>query len=401
MALVAVVALSLPPLPASADPAVTTTYLHDNARDGFSAGESIITAATAPGLALQWSAHPGFPGGTTQPIDSGGVVYWSDWQGTLHATSETTQADLWTYQLGTTPSSCAGNVGPDSTPTVATVNGIPTVFVGGGTGQFLALNASTGTLLWQTQLASSSAGFVWGSPALYNGSIYIGLASVADCPLVAGKLFRIDAGTGSTAATFTAVPDGCTGATIWSSPTIDETTGEVFVSTGNGDGTCAQPEPYQEAMLRLDPATLTVQDAWQTGPNSGAGDADFGATPTLFTATIGGQHVPMVGAINKNGYYYAFRRANLAAGPVWTHYFATPGEDCVPCAQDFLAPSAWDGTHLFVGGDAGQINGQACAGSLSALSPDTGAARVAGLPRRPGPRCGHLRAGHRGGERGG
>jgi hypothetical protein len=125
-------------------------------------------------------------------------------------------------------------------------------------------------------------------------------------------------------------------------------------------------------MLRLDPVTLAVLDSWQTQPNSNAGDADFGATPTLFTATIAGQSVPMVGAINKNGYYYAFRRDDLAAGPLWTQYFATPGEGCVPCNQDFLAPSAWDGTHLYVGGDAGQVNGQACAGSLSALNPSDG-----------------------------
>jgi len=255
---------------------------------------------------------------------------------------------------------------------VATVNDISTVFLGGGTGQFLALNAATGSLLWQDQLTTSSAGFVWSSPALYDGSIYIGVASVGDCPLVPGKLIRLDAATGATQATFTAVPSGCTGATIWSSPAIDESTGELFVDTGNGDGTCPEGEPYQEAMIRLDPVTLAVQDSWQTQPNSVAGDADFGATPTLFTATLGGQTVPMVGAINKDGYYYAFRRDDLAAGPVWTQYFATPGETCVPCDVDFLAPSAWDGTHLYVGGDAGQINAQACAGSLSALDPATG-----------------------------
>ena len=370
--LVAGLTIAGPARSASADADVTSTYLHDNARDGYSAEESAINAATAPGLSLAWSAHPGFPGGSMQPIDAGGVVYWSDWQGTFHATSETTQTDLWTYGLGTTPSSSAGNVGPDSTPTVATVNGTPTVYVGGGTGQFVALNASTGSLLWQVQLADSPAGFVWSSPALYDGSVYIGLASVGDCPLVAGKLFRLDAATGDVLAVFTAVPDGCTGGTIWSSPTIDEATGEVFVDTGNGDGTCPQPEPYQEAMLRLDPVTLAVQDSWQARSNGDAGDLDFGATPTLFTATIGGQSVPMVGAINKDGYYYAFRRDDLAAGPVWSQFFATPGEQCVACNEDFLAPSAWDGTSLYVGGDAGQINGTACAGSLSALDPTTG-----------------------------
>jgi len=361
-----------PVLPAAADPGLTTTYLHDDARNGYSADETAITPATAPNLEMQWSNSLAYPGGTTQPIDANGVLYWSDWTGTLHATSESTHDDLWTLQLGTTNGSCTGNVGPDSTPTVATVNGISTVFLGGGTGQFVALNAETGALLWQDQLTTSAAGFVWGSPLLYNGSIYIGVASVGDCPLVPGELFRLDAATGATQATFDAVPSGCLGATMWSSPAIDDATGELFMDTGNGDGTCPEPEPYQEAMIRLDPTTLVPQDSWQTQPNSTAGDADFGATPTLFTATIAGQSVPMVGAMNKNGYYYAFRRDGLAAGPVWTQYFATPGENCVPCDVDFLAPSAWDGSRLYVGGDAGQINGQACGGSLSALDPATG-----------------------------
>ena len=372
-ALFVVLALGLPAQPASADPGLTTTFLHDDARDGYFANETAINPTTAPNLELQWDKPPGYPGGSTQPIDAGGVLYWSDWDGLLHATSESTHADLWTYELGSTFSSCENqNQGPDSTPTVTTVNGVSTVFLGGGTGQFLALNAATGALLWQDQLATSSAGFVWSSPLLDNGSIYIGVASIADCPLVPGELFRLDAATGTTQATFVAVPSGCTGATIWSSPTIDDSTGQLFIDTGNGDGTCPEPEPYQEAMIRLDPVTLAVQDSWQTQPNSNAGDTDFGATPTLFTATIGGQSVPMVGAMNKNGYYYAFRRADLAAGPVWTQYFAKPGDACVACDETFVASSAWDGTHLYVGGDAGQVNGQACAGSLTALDPDNG-----------------------------
>jgi polyvinyl alcohol dehydrogenase (cytochrome) len=363
-----------PSLPAGADPGLTSTYLHDDARDGYFASETAINATTAPNLVEQWTAREEFPGGTTEPIDSGGVLYWSDSAGTLHATNETTHADNWTYPLGTTFSSCfGGNAGPDSTPTVASVNGVSTVFLGGGTGQFLAINAATGALLWQDQLTTSSAGFVWSSPLLYNGSIYIGVASVADCPLVPGELFRLDAGTGTTQATFTTVPDGCLGATIWSSPTINDATGELFVDTGNGDGVCPS-EPFQEAMIRLNPTTLAVQDSWQTQPNLSADDYDFGATPTLFTATINGQSVPMVGAMNKNGYYYAFRQDNLAAGPVWTTYFATPGDACVECDGTFLAPSAWDGSHLFVGGGRGVINSnQTCDGSLSELDPSTGA----------------------------
>jgi len=74
----AVLATAAVPVPASADPGLTTTYLHDNARDGYFASETAITAATASSLGLQWSAYPGYPGGTTEPIEAGGLLYWSD-----------------------------------------------------------------------------------------------------------------------------------------------------------------------------------------------------------------------------------------------------------------------------------------------------------------------------------
>ena len=41
-------------------------------------------------------------------------------------------------------------------------------------------------------------------------------------------------------------------------------------------------------------------------------------SPTIFNATINGVSTPMVGACNKNGFYYALRQSSLSAGPVWS-----------------------------------------------------------------------------------
>ena len=91
---------------------------------------------------------------TNQPIEADGQIFWSDWNGILHATDTTTHNDNWTADLGTTTAACGGVQGPDSSATVATVNGVSTVFIGGGTAQVEALNAATGQVLWNTQIST-------------------------------------------------------------------------------------------------------------------------------------------------------------------------------------------------------------------------------------------------------
>lgn len=100
----------------------------------------------------------------------------------------------------------------------------PTVFVGGGNARFYALDAATGAVLWQTTLGSPSKGdFIWSSPALYNGDIYVGLSSLYDCPLVQGKFFQLSATTGAILQVFDVVPNTCRGGSVWGSPAIDST----------------------------------------------------------------------------------------------------------------------------------------------------------------------------------
>jgi hypothetical protein len=63
--------------------------------------------------------------------------------------------------------------------------------------------------------------------------------------------------------------------------------------------------------------------------------------------------------------------ADLGAGPVWTQFIGTPGV-CEACTATFASNSSFDGSTLYLAGDTGQINGQSCPGTLSALDPATG-----------------------------
>ena len=191
-----------------------------------------------------------------------------------------------------------------------------------------------------------------------------------------GELVKLDALTGAIQATFYSVPEGCTGGGIWSSPTIDEATGVVYVGTGDArecpsDSTDPpeQTEPDAQAIVALNASDLTLVGVYQPPDNNG--DNDFGETPLLFDATIGSTPTQMVGAINKNGTYYALNRADLGAGPIWTHFIGVPGA-CGACTVEYSSNASFDGTTLYLAGDKGQIDGDACPGTLSALDPATG-----------------------------
>ena len=343
------------------------TYGYDNARDSFNVAETIITPATAPQLKQKW-AHAGANGISDQLATVGNTVYWGSWDGYVHATTISTNARLWSTFIGqTTASTCnPPRVGVASSPTVVSVNGQLEVLVGGGNASFYALNASTGSILWHTSLGSPPSTFLWDSPAVFNGSVYIATSSFGDCPLVQAKFYQLNAATGAIQHTFSIVPAGCTGGGVWGSPTIDETAGHLFFASGNS-GSCSN-EIYSFALVELNTADLSVVSQYQLAPAERPGDSDFGSTPTLFT-TSGG--TPMVGVANKNGKYYAFNRTNIAAGPVWKDQVATGG-DCPQCGTGSISPSAWDGHNLYIGGGKTSIGGSSCMGGVRKVNPDNG-----------------------------
>ncbi len=342
-----------------------------NERSGFNKNETILNPATVPQLKLHWTARAKdriF----SQPVVANGMIYWGSGDGFEHAT-DVSGKQVWEVNLGASRQICnTRNNGVLNTATVVSVaiGGKQTavVFVGGGRGRFYALNAATGATIWSTFLGSPPNHYLWSSPLVYNGSVYEGVSSIADCPLIQGKLVQMDIRTGVIKHTFKTVPNGCLGASIWGSPTIDATADTIYFATGNG-GRCSKPEPYGVALIKLRASDLSFLDAWQVPPGKQIGDSDFGSTPTLFDATIGGVTKQLVGLINKNSYYYAFDRTAIGRGPVWKVRLA-----CHNCSYptETIAPSAWDGTHLYVASQGTTIRGVSCRGSVRALDPATG-----------------------------
>jgi polyvinyl alcohol dehydrogenase (cytochrome) len=360
-----------------ADPSLTwPTYMGGNGRTGYNGNEIPLTAATVGQLKVQWRHHAG---GTifAQPVVANGLIYWGSWDGYEHATSAVTGRDVWARYLGqTSVLDCEGAVvGVSSTATVefAPVQGRRTllVFVGGGNAIFYALNAQTGAIVWQRPLGQPPATYLWSSPAYYAGSIYMGVASLGDCPLVQGQVVKLSAATGRVESVFDVVPNGCVGGTVWGSVAIDQDIGILYVGTGN-QGDCGVYEPYVDALVALRTSDLGLVGAWQATEALQFGDSDFGSTPNLFTAQVNGATRRMVGIDNKDGIFYAFDAAHVSSGPVWTTRVANVAI-CPDCGDGGFVPGAWDGKLLYEPGGKTTINGTLCAGGLRALNPANGA----------------------------
>ena len=283
--------------------------------------------------------------------------------------SAASPAFVWTVTTGQNiDNSCSPSVaGISGTATIGNLGTTAVDYFPGGDDNFYAVNALTGAVLWKTNLGTPPADYLWGSPILFKGSIYEPVASFGDCPLVNGRLVQMDATTGAIQHTAYMENSGCTGARIWSSPTVDASDGSIYVTTGTPTG--CTPNEMAPAIVKLRASDLTVLSSW-TVPKSAQqyGDADFGATPTLFTATINGVARSLVGALDKNGIFYAWDRSNLAAGPVWQSTVADPSG-----SPRSIASVAWDGARLYVAAGGATLNGTSYYGNISALDPATGA----------------------------
>jgi outer membrane protein assembly factor BamB len=391
-------------------------YLHDSLHSGFTS-ETLLNQSNAASLKVETGWPVSFNNGAVCPSSTdycsstvaaqptiatvGGnrLVFVGTWNGseyalcasscTVGANSYTTGQVIWSTYVnrtsgcgGPTNSRIAGVTGAAAIGT-ATINSVmyTVVYVGGGgdialngsvipnaTSQLYALDALTGAVLWTTPLGSAPNHYLWSSPVLANGSLYIGIASDDDCPLIQGGVVQIDPNTGQVLHQFFTVPSGCVGASVWGSPTVDAA-GNVYVATGNG-GSCSQHETYAVAVLKLT-STLGLLNSWAVPLKQQLADGDFGNTPTLFSGTVSptGTLRSLLGIANKNGIYYVFDTANLAAGPLKQIRVAGGGNDPEKGGGS-ISPSSWDGTHIYVAGGNTTIGGIKYKGSLREFNPN-------------------------------
>ena len=376
-AVLAGAAAAAPPAPARHQTFINwPAYLQGQAHSSHNAAAVAISPAAAATMTRAWTwepakaTMPGQPWGLlASPTVVSGRIYIGADTGVFYALDEATGHVIWHRFLGFVPTLTCGKLGIVATATVAPdpVTGVLTVYVAGGDGYLYALSAATGQIEWRSVIAIPSATvsdyYDWSSPTVSGQRIYVGVSSNCDSPLVAGGLKEYDQASGALLAFYRTYPGHSVAPSIWSSAAVNSAAQSVFVTTGNGPG------GDSVSVVRLSASGLARQDAWQVPAGQHGSDSDFGGSPTLFSATIGGVRTAMVGACNKDGIYYAWQQGNLHAGPAWQRTVGAPYTSGPQCD----AAAIWDGKHLFVAGNKTTIKGVTYAGSIRMINPATGA----------------------------
>ena len=355
--------LAAPATALAASPPVDWPMYLQNPQLTGANSEAILSSGRAPNLRPLWTYKTGGVIAAS-PTIVGGVAYVGSWDGYEYALNASTGALIWKTFIGTTsaPQCSPPALGVSSTATVS--NG--TVYVGGGDGNWYALSASTGQVLWSILIGNPANGYYnWASPLIYGNSVYIGVASLGDCPLVQGQLLRVDLTTHAVVATASFVPGGQVGGGIWTTPSIDPATNVVYVTTGTLN---QSTQVYTEAMVALDATTLSILSSWQIPQSTMNADSDWGDSPILLTDSTGRA---LVAGINKNGFLYAFLRSNIAAGPVWYDQVAVSGI-CPTCGDGSVSSMAFAQGLLYAAGGNTTINGIGYPGAVRAVDPATG-----------------------------
>ncbi len=289
-----------------------------------------FTASQIPNLKLKWAF--GFPGARTaygQPNVVGGRVFVGSNDGTIYAIDANTGCLYWMYRAKSMVRSGVV-VGPDNR-----------AYVGDLDANLYALDTETGKLIWQKKADDQPFARITGTPKLYNGRLYVPIASqeenaganpIYPCCKFRGNLVAIDAKTGAVIWRAYTAPEpkptgisktgvqfyGPSGATTWSSPTLDLKRKAIYIMTGNG---YSDPDiKTADAIVAIDMNTGEIRWSqqgspdmfnWDCGPRGGGGncpanhgdDVDFGSSAVLFDVG-GGKQVLVAG--QKSGMLHAF-----------------------------------------------------------------------------------------------
>ena len=302
-----------------------------NSRDGGSAGPSITQA---PFLKPVWSFKSTNGDFTGTPVESGGTLVALSGGGSVFALDASTGTLRWQRNLGEPA---------NGTPAIADgLVFVPLAIPNGP--EVVALSLKDGSVQWTSVLDTQTGADVYGSPVVWNGTVYIGVSGQNGDPALPlrGSVDALDEATGAKRwQTFT-VPPGFNGGAVWSTPAIDTTTGHLFVGTGNAY--TAPAASTTDSILELDAATGTILNSMQAtagdvfSPSNFTGpDFDFGASPNLITATDGRA---LVGEGQKSGTYWAVDRSDLT--PVWS---TTVGVGSA--VGGIIGSTAYDGKRIY------------------------------------------------------
>lgn len=361
-------------------------FIHGATGNSGKALDAGFAPSAVPSLRRIWRFHPGGAIEAT-PVTFHGIVYLAAGNGTLYALDTTrvvngAPAILWHRDYGlVATTTCPGNpTGLVASPAVRDDgHGNPLVYSYTPQGTLQELDGRTGSVKWESRVYTipndgQNDYFSWASPIVANGLVYVGTSSTCDTPFVPSAEKAYDQDTGAVVGTYSTMPalpdpdyatrdpkppsQNYVGAGAWTTSAADDgaylyiTTGSTYRSTNTAHPPLDGNDFDQYSMLKLDARTLRKVGKFAVPQPVSVGDPDWGSGVVLFEATLGGTTLQMAGACNKDGNFYAVRTDVMRA--VWAvhvGYATAAGE--IGC----LSGGVWDGTHLYVAGNATTIGG--------------------------------------------
>jgi polyvinyl alcohol dehydrogenase (cytochrome) len=291
-------------------------YSHDPLGTRDNTDEHVLNPTNVGQIGTAWSYPTPAPvSGTLAVVD--GVVYAGDLAGDFYALDAGNGTLVWQTRV-------AGAVSDSPLVTKGTV------IFGDLAGNIYGLDAKTGATDWTIHPSPSlNLTAIWGSATQVGKYVAIGVASSEELGVPPtytytdnGSLILLDPKTGNTiwqtytipASAYTA---GWRGASVWSTPTYDEQSNLIYVSTGNyfQAGTGADPGS-EDGVFAFDAATgnvvwhtqLVKGDIWNGNivPSAANPDADVADSPKIFHLPDG---TKVVSAGSKDGFYFVMNAA--------------------------------------------------------------------------------------------
>jgi polyvinyl alcohol dehydrogenase (cytochrome) len=285
-----------------------------------SAAAARLSAEQVPKLKLKWAF--GFPNGASafgQPTVAGGRIFIGSDNGFVYSIDGMSGCVYWSF---------AAQGGVRTAITIAKAGVRYAAYFGDVKANVYAIDAETGAQLWMKSAESHPLGRVTGAPALYDGRLYVPVASFEEgsgpnpkyeCCTFRGSVVAYDGVTGDQVWKSYTIPErprptkknsvgtqlyGPAGAAVWSAPTIDTKRGVLYVATG--DAYTSPAAETSDAVIAFDLKSgipmwthqFTPNDAFLVGcppgpttrdncPDVSGPDFDFGSSPMLRTLPNG------------------------------------------------------------------------------------------------------------------
>jgi polyvinyl alcohol dehydrogenase (cytochrome) len=292
-----------------------------------------LTAADVPKLKLKWAfAFPGDLQSYSQATLAAGRIFVGSWGGKVYSLDASSGCVHWFFDAGS---------GVRSAISIAESGSRHIAVFGDMAANVVALDAVTGQLIWRTKIDDFPVARVSASPTVYNGRIYVGVASgeegaaavpTYECCRFRGSIVALDLATGKQIWKTFMIPDepkptkknavgaqlwGPSGVPVWGTAVVDARRNALYVTTGNNYSDPATT--LSDAFVALDLASgkilwskqMTASDAYTAAcrlPDktncavSNGPDLDFGASPILVTQP-GGRRLLLAG--QKSGIVHA------------------------------------------------------------------------------------------------